>query len=267
MGEWTEEIVLAVVAAGGAALLDYLFDLYRQRFEIPADERELAAPAVPVERKWDYVAIAIGAVLFVLSGWAIFAALTGANRWWAMRGGAGRFLLLPQDAMWFTYSFFAAMFTGILVAIALMRLVLGRERWQDWRRGHQLAAGFRSWDFVRRIALWVMVPFTIFLAPAVLIHSRVDERGITTQGYGEWRPRVLRFSEAKKLWAVDGVIAPIGSYRERPHLVVEFASGARWTSEDGVRVDEPPPVGLAAFLAARTGLAPARVKTLAAAGR
>lgn len=44
MGEWTEEIVLAAVSVGGTALLDYLFDLYRQRFEIPADERELAAP-------------------------------------------------------------------------------------------------------------------------------------------------------------------------------------------------------------------------------
>ncbi len=162
-------------------------------------------------------------------------------------------LIVPTVYYWMLLS----LFLGIISSAPLLHLFyksLLRGRYADYVLYNNMRAGFDTWKLVRGLAVLIVIPALGFALLGMDTYMKVTDSGIVVNRFWSFDEQRYPFSSVKAVKSASHFRAMNGKAVERPHFVVDFSDGTKWTTRDWLRETEPEQdAKLAAFIAARSG--------------
>lgn len=166
--------------------------------------------------------------------------LVWANQYLASPRGQPLFEILPQNAIWWIFPFFAALTLAFEITLQLWSL-FDRNEADLYGHWSGLGATFR-WvrepvdvdvrRMLRWSALFITLPIGILTILALPMHTVFTQDQITDCGYAFAACKVYRYSDARRMTIIDGFRTTDGRLTPRAGIVVDFKDGRRWSSGD-----------------------------------
>jgi hypothetical protein len=170
------------------------------------------------------------------------------------RAGAGELLLLPDRFLWALPALFLAIPASAIPTMLLYRKLLG-DRYPEYAAYGQVKAGFD----VARVSRVLFVGAGLLSGALLLLgldhYTRFGRDAVTINGFFGLGPVTHGYADVRAVRLVARFQAPNGNIVERPHLVLEFRDGSRWsTRNNGRPKNRAEDQAIAALVAARSGV-------------
>lgn len=143
------------------------------------------------------------------------------------------FSVAPDAAYWALPSIFLGIITSAVPLTAMYKLLL-RDRYGEYDHYCSTRVGFSTNRVGAVLATLVIVGAGAFLLFGV--RSRVDFLGdsISIRRFGH-EQTVYPYSSIRSIYSASHVRAPNGKIVHRPHYIIVFDGGDRWSTRDGLR--------------------------------
>lgn len=159
---------------------------------------------------------------------------------------------------WVIYAlpaFFLAMILAIVPSYALLRKMLGDQRYAEYLDYYNRVHGIDSMKVLKGLA-FVFVPLT--LVGFFLIFNtvtKVTETGIVFSGFTQLSTTTYTYNKVKKVELVKSFEAPNGNIVRDPHYIIYFADQQDWNLRDSLSdLDETQQKAIAEFVAGKAQL-------------
>jgi hypothetical protein len=174
------------------------------------------------------------AMLVVLITFAFFTyeVFAHVNRLFALRGGAGAFMILPSHAMWAIFPVFGGICLSWEITLLLWSQFGNRLLVQKYRSWSNSNAGFNTTQLLRIMILFLALPAAIATILALPIHSKFSKEGISIGHFARFQPTEYHYSDVQRIVAINGRRLRDGSLLKQPAIVLYFSDGSHWSSTD-----------------------------------
>jgi hypothetical protein len=154
------------------------------------------------------------------------------------RLGPARWVLAPSPY----YLWLCAGFLGMLSAAPVLQVLYRtflRERYDEYLLFTNLRVGFDTWKALRALAAVIVPAALAFGLLGVDAYAQVTDDAIVVNRFWSVDEERHPYTAVEAVRAVERVKALSGDLVQRPHLVVTFADGTRWSTESLVRDPDP----------------------------
>lgn len=190
----------------------------------------------------------------VVFAFATHAALVSLNRYVAGGDGQAEFRLWPQSAIWWFFPGFGAVSLSWEIVFQIWANFGNRWKAYAYNYWWAQAAGFDSTRWLRWMAVLLTVPIGILTFLALPIHVTLGPNDIRDCGYAFAPCQTYRYSDARRMTAVQGFRNRQGALVSRAGIVIDFNDGRRWSSADIGDFKDTVDPALASYLESRTHL-------------
>jgi hypothetical protein len=231
------------------------FELFRRLFSFKPTEDELKRfPALQDTYKPFTVIEVIPFFAFAGGAWYLwYHAFLALEAWHIERLGPSVALIVPTVYYWMLLSLFLGMISSAPLLHLFYKALL-RGRYADYVLYNNMRAGFDTWKLVRGLAVLIVISALSFALLGMDTYMKVTGDGIVVNRFWSVGEQRYPFSSVKAVKSASHFRALNGKAVERPHFVVDFSDGTKWTTRDWLRETEPEQdARLAAFISARSG--------------
>lgn len=241
---WTP-VVVAIVFA----LLRLLIPLKKHLppTSLPAEELDRTY------RKWD-IASSVPVIVFGgLSAYLWFLVLHAIAGLILLRPLNSIYFIIPEDAYWAIPALFLGIISSGPPSVLLYKWLLGNS-YSAYEAYSLMRVGFDAWAVVKGFAVLFVLLTVGFILGAINYTTIFDQEGITTKRLWGRGGGFHSYSSIESIRSERYITAPNGNRVFKPHHVIEFTDGARWTTLDGLRTPRPlEDIKIMQFVAQKSG--------------
>jgi hypothetical protein len=218
-----------------AIVLPLVFKLFSRLFPYQPPPQLSEAEVARLRRRAQVIDLCLLPVFFVgvaCATWLWALALNGMAERNLAQQPPSRFLLKPEP--YFVFWLIPALFLGIitfgLLLMALMRLLMGKERYREYEVGAQARFNVQN-----RAWIWVLGVTSFVIAVAIFLaqdwYTRFEEDRIAVNPLLSVGERIYSYQDVQRLVETTHLKAPNGNIVDRKRWFILFKD-RQWCNED-----------------------------------
>jgi hypothetical protein len=145
------------------------------------------------------------------------------------------FLMKPAEpywAFWLFPGFFLGSITAGLPASLIVRLILGRDRYADYRIGSQARSGVDDRKVMRPLIGGILLLVAVWTTLALDWYTRFEEQQMAINPLLGWGETIYPYTEVTHLVETTHLRTDKGNIVYSPRWFIVFRDGQRWCNAD-----------------------------------